>query len=129
MRNEESKLQQSCITWFRLQYPRLAKLLFAVPNGSRRDVVTGAILKREGVVAGVADLILLIPKKGYASLCIEMKYGKNGQSESQKEWQRLAEAAGNRYVVCRSLEEFMKHVNQYLNKSATRSCVNNCSKF
>lgn len=47
MRNEESKLQQSCITWFRLQYPRLAKLLFAVPNGSRRDVVTGAILKRE----------------------------------------------------------------------------------
>lgn len=52
MRNEESKLQQSCITWFRLQYPRLAKLLFAVPNGSRRDVVTGAILKWEGVVAG-----------------------------------------------------------------------------
>ena len=75
MRNEESKLQQSCITWFRLQYPRLAKLLFAVPNGSRRDVVTGAILKREGVVAGVADLI---PMKCYASLCIEIKYGKNG---------------------------------------------------
>ncbi len=117
MRNEESKLQQSCITWFRLQYPRLEKLLFAVPNGSRRDVVTGAILKREGVVAGVADLILLIPKKGYASLCIEMKYGKNGQSDSQKEWQRLAEAAGNKYVVCRSLEEFMRHVNQYLNKT------------
>lgn len=113
MRNEESKLQQSCITWFRLQYPRLAKLLFAVPNGSRRDVVTGAILKREGVVA---DLILLIPKKGYASLCIEMKYGKNGQSDSQKEWQRLAEAAGNKYVVCRSLEEFMREVNLYLRK-------------
>lgn len=114
MRNEESKLQQSCITWFRLQYPRLSKLLFAVPNGSRRDVVTGAILKREGVVAGVADLILLIPKKGYASLCIEMKYGGNGQSESQKEWQRLAEAAGNKYVVCRSLEEFVRVVNWYL---------------
>lgn len=48
MRNEESKLQQSCITWFRLQYPRLEKLLFAIPNGSRRDVVTGAILKRDG---------------------------------------------------------------------------------
>lgn len=117
MRNEESKLQQACITWFRLQYPGLTKLLFAVPNGSRRDVVTGAILKREGVVTGVADLILLIPKKGYASLCIEMKYGKNGQSESQKEWQRLAEAAGNKYVVCRSLEEFVKAVNLYLSKA------------
>lgn len=116
MRNEESKLQQSCIAWFRLQYPKLAKLLFAIPNGSRRDAVTGAILKREGVIPGVADLILLIPKKGYASLCIEMKYGKNGQSDSQKEWQQLAEAAGNKYVVCKSLSEFMKHVNQYLNK-------------
>lgn len=117
MRNEESKLQQSCITWFRLQYPLLSKLLFAVPNGSRRDVVTGATLKREGVVAGVADLILLIPKKGYASLCIEMKYGGNGQSESQKEWQRLAEAAGNKYVLCRSLEEFVRAVRHYLDKT------------
>lgn len=26
MRNEESKLQQSCITWLRLQYPRLAEV-------------------------------------------------------------------------------------------------------
>ncbi len=116
MRNEESKLQQACIAWFRLQYPGLAKLLFAIPNGSRRDAITGAILKREGVISGVADLILLIPKKGYASLCIEMKYGKNGQSNNQKEWQQLAEAAGNKYIVCKSLDEFMRHVNQYLSK-------------
>ena len=68
-------MQRMCVGWFRLQYPAVGKLLFAVPNGSRRDVVTGAILKWEGVVAGVADLI---PKKCYASLCIEIKYGKNG---------------------------------------------------
>lgn len=74
------------------------------------------MLKREGVVSGVADLILLIPKKGYASLCIEMKYGRNGQSDNQKEWQQLAEAAGNKYVVCKSVGEFAKQVNQYLNR-------------
>jgi len=117
MKNEESRLQQACITWFRLQYPKLSKLLFAVPNGSRRDAITGAILKKEGVVSGVADLILLIPKKGYASLCIEMKYGKNGQSESQKEWQTLAERAGNKYVVCKSLKEFIENIDRYVNNN------------
>jgi|WetSurMetagenome_2_1015567.scaffolds.fasta_scaffold32191_5 hypothetical protein len=116
MNNEESRLQQACITWFRLQYPKISKLLFSVPNGSLRDKVTGAILKREGVVSGVSDLILLLPKHGFASLCIEMKAGKNKQSDNQKEWQSLAESAHNKYVVCRSIDEFMIIVNHYLSK-------------
>lgn len=39
-------------------------MLFAVPNGGKRDTKTGARMKYEGAVRGVADLILLIPKKG-----------------------------------------------------------------
>lgn len=89
-------------------------MLFAVPNGELRNIVIAAKLKRQGVVRGVADLILLIPKKGYASLCIEMKTPKGVQSDGQKEWQREAEKYRNRYVVCRSLPEFMKEVNEYL---------------
>lgn len=116
MNNAESRLQQACITWFRLQYSQLSKLLFAIPNGSRRDKITGCILKREGVVPGVSDLILLIPKHGYGSLCIEMKVGKNKQSNNQKKWQILAELAHNKYVVCRSIEEFMKIIKQYFGK-------------
>ena len=127
MKNGESQLQQACVTWFRLQYPKLSKLLFAVPNGGKREQVTVETrrgyrtfspqanrLKEEGVVPGVSDLILLIPKKGYASLCIEMKFGKNSQSDNQKEWQRLSEAAGNKYVVCRTLDEFVNVVKRYL---------------
>lgn len=110
----ESQIQHDCLTWFRLQYPNLALLLFAVPNGGRRDAKTGARMKYEGVVRGVVDLILLIPKKGYASLCIEMKTPKGVQSEEQRKWQREAEKYRNRYVVCRSLPEFMKEVNEYL---------------
>ena len=45
MKNEESRIQQSCIRWFRLQYPEHRLRLFAVPNGGKRDAVTGAILK------------------------------------------------------------------------------------
>lgn len=110
----ESQIQHDCLTWFRLQYPNLALLLFSVPNGGRRDAKTGARMKYEGVVRGVADLILLIPKKGYASLCIEMKTPKGVQSDGQKEWQREAEKYRSKYVVCRSLQEFIYEVNSYL---------------
>jgi len=127
--HEESRLQEACVTWFRLQYPKLALLLFAVPNGGKRThrtiVVNGRVItyspeakqmKKEGVTAGVADLILLKPSGGYASLCIEMKTTEKGseQRESQKAWQKAAEEAGNKYVVCRTLEEFMAVINEYL---------------
>lgn len=113
--DEEHRIQVACVRWFRLKYPHLASRLFAVPNGGRRDGITGARLKEEGVLAGVADLILLVPNADYHALLIEMKTPKGRQSESQKAWQRAV--AGNDdylYVVCRSLEEFMKVVEEYL---------------
>ena len=110
----ETQIQHNCITWFRMQFPTLARLMFAVPNGGKRDAVTGARMKYEGVISGVADLILLIPKKGHASLCIEMKKPKGKQSDSQKEWPREAERYNNKHVVCYSLEEFINEVNTYL---------------
>ena len=116
MRHAESKLQQECVKWFRLQYPCYAKLLFAVPNGGARTRIEAAILKGEGVTAGVADLILLLPRNGYASLCIEMKTDKKGstQSPSQKEWQAMVEANGNKYVVCRCFDQFKREIECYL---------------
>lgn len=114
MRHDESRIQQSCVWWFRHQYAPLSRLLFAVPNGGRRDAVTGAILKAEGVVAGVADLILLFPSSGYHGLCIEMKTRRGQQRDTQKEWQAAVEKAGYKYIVCRSLEQFMGEVRSYL---------------
>ena len=110
----ESRIQHNCLLWFRTQYPALALLMFAVPNGGKRDEATGAKMKYEGALAGVSDIILLVPKKGYASLCIEMKKPGGKQSEKQKEWQRQVEKYRNKYVVCHSLEEFMDEVNGYL---------------
>lgn len=75
-------------------------------------------MKAEGVTAGVSDLILLEPRGGYGALCIEMKTGSKSsrQSESQKEWQKATEAAGNKYVVCRSLDSFMAEVTKYIDQ-------------
>lgn len=113
--DEEHRIQVSCVRWFRMKYPHLSPRLFAVPNGGRRDGITGARLKEEGVLAGVADLILLVPNADYHALLIEMKTPKGRQSESQRAWQRAV--AGNDdylYVVCRSLEEFIREVEEYI---------------
>lgn len=113
--DEEHRIQVSCVRWFRMAHPQLAYRLFAVPNGGRRDGVTGARLKEEGVLAGVADLILLVPNAGYHALLIEMKTPKGRQSESQKAWQLAVAGNGDYlYVVCRGLDEFIREVETYL---------------
>ena len=115
-RHEESNLQRACIRWFRLQYPKFAKVCFAVPNGGWRNRREAGILKAEGVTPGVADVILLTPSGGYASLCLEFKTESKGstQRDSQKEWQAAAEAAGNRYEIIRTFNRFREVVNEYL---------------
>lgn len=114
-RRDEERLQKSCVNWFRLQYPGLSLLLFHPANGERRDAITGAKLKAMGVVPGVADLILLEPRHGYGALCIELKTAKGKLSPNQNDWGDAVTCAGNKYVVVRSLDEFMKVVKQYLN--------------
>lgn len=113
-RHEESQLQRICVKWFRLQYPELAILLFAVPNGGARNKREAGIMKAEGVTAGVADIILLIPSGGYASLCMEFKTEKGWQQETQKLWQQAAERAGNKYAIIRSFDDFRTEVKNYL---------------
>lgn len=51
-RHIESQIQQSCVKWFRLQFPEIGLLLFAVPNGGARNKREAGILKGEGVTAG-----------------------------------------------------------------------------
>ena len=115
--NEEHHIQCACVRWFRYQYPHLHSCLFAVPNGGRRDKTTGAKLKAEGVIAGVSDLILLVQRGGFGGLLIEMKTSKGSQSTEQKTWQKLVEQQGYRYIICRSLDDFMTKIEAYLNEN------------
>lgn len=115
-RHKESNLQKQCVAWFRAQYPAHAPMLFAVPNGGGRSKTEAAIMKGEGVTAGVADLILLEARGGWGSLCIEMKTDEKAskQRPSQKAWQKAAVEAGNRYEVVRTLPEFQALIRKYM---------------
>ena len=96
---------------------QVSKRLFAVPNGGYRDRRTAAKLKYEGVLSGVSDLILLKPNINFHALLIEMKVTEkySRQSSEQKEWQKeLTSLNEYKYVVCRSIDDFMREVNDYL---------------
>ena len=110
----ESQIQKDFVRWFRARYPTIEPLFFAVSNGGARNAWTAKILKDEGVRAGVSDLILLIPKHGYAALLIETKTPDGRQSDSQKEFEKLATKYKYLYKIARSLPEFQKLIMWYI---------------
>lgn len=114
MKTQESDLQIACVQWFRMQYPVYSDVFFAIPNGGKRNVITATILKKEGVLAGVADIFLDVPKKGFHGLRIEMKTPKGTQQNTQKAFQAASEKQGYKYIICRSIEQFMDEINNYL---------------
>ena len=112
----ERQIQIQCVSWFRARYPEASSVFMAIPNGGIRNAWTAKNLRDEGVLSGAPDLLLLIPKKGYASLCIEMKKPGGRVSDSQKAFRTAAEGFLNKYVVCYSFEEFKAAVEDYLGK-------------
>lgn len=136
MNHEESILQQQCVAWFRAQYPQYAMLLIhPINEGSGHSTIDRrrqGIHKAEGAVAGVPDLIffmsaeyrklmpsnrieLIIP---YNGLGVEFKTLKGKQSQEQKDFQKIFEAAGYKYIVIRSFEEFKDEINDYIAHTA-----------
>lgn len=65
------------------KYPEL-KWLFHVPNGGARDLREAGKFKALGLRKGVSDLILLVPRRGYHGLIIEMKHEGTGLSDIAK---------------------------------------------
>ena len=111
-RHIESETQRSCVSWFRYAWPQY--IVAAIPNGGSRNVIEAANLKKEGVLAGFADLVIIAERK---ILFVEMKTRRGKQRDTQKAFQRKVEQLGFKYVVCRSLDEFMITVNGWLGKT------------
>jgi len=114
--HKESELQIQCVRWFAYEYPHLRMLLYHPQNeGTANGRVRGAIAKAEGVVAGVADLILQAPSEdGFSCLAIEMKTPTGRQSPEQKMFELYIKAAYGKYVVIRSFEDFKAIVTEYV---------------
>lgn len=114
-KSPEHDLQTRCVIWFHYRFPHLKPLFFSVPNGGYRNKAEAARLKAEGANAGVSDLILQLPAGKWSSLNIEMKAG-SSQREEQKVYQICVQASGGRYELCRSYEQFVDLVIEYISQ-------------
>lgn len=112
MQHHESKLQSNCVKWFRLQHRD--KLIFAIPNGGKRNIREAQFLKAEGVLPGVADLFIAYPSQSYHGLFVEMKFGKGKQTDAQHNFQLNIEKAGYKYEICNSFDNFVNKITEYL---------------
>lgn len=113
---KEAMEQRVVIEWCRLQehtYPEL-ELIYHVPNGGSRNKIEAANLKRQGVKAGVPDLVLAVPKKGFHGLYIEMKHGNNKPTKAQGIWLNRLSKQGYKCKVCYSATEAIEAIKDYI---------------
>ncbi|HZK84869.1 MAG TPA: VRR-NUC domain-containing protein [Desulfosporosinus sp.] len=117
MKHAESDNQIALFQWTKLaqaKYPELV-LLHAIGNGNARtNVIQGARMKREGVLAGVSDIMLPVSRNGYHGLYIELKVKGNTTSASQKWWIEQTTKQGYLAKVCYGWIEAKEVLEGYL---------------
>ena len=119
----EAGAQEAIFSWcdiMRNTYPEL-KLLHHIPNGGQRNKATAIALKRQGVKAGVPDLMLPVARLVYHGLYIELKKSDhtNKPTKLQKEWLEALEQQGYFTAVCYGYDEAVQTLTEYLESEVT----------
>ena len=105
--SSEHSHQAGFLQWFRTKYP--GTLIFAIPNGGKRDIVTAKKLQMEGVTPGVPDLF--VPE---LRLWIEMKKPGGRLSEAQKSMIEYLEGIGHTVIVAYGARDASMKVLEFL---------------
>lgn len=138
--NEESRSQKALIKWWAHRckdFDIPEQLLFAIPNGMafggkeewqvKTSIIRGKNAKEEGLRPGCPDVMLAVPQDivnvdydrvpvctQYHGLFIEMKTAKGVVKADQTLFHGLLEGRGYCVKVCRSTEEAILEIENYL---------------
>lgn len=114
--DDESGHQEALFSWAAYRTGLMPELqyMYHVPNGGKRDKATAAVLKRQGVKAGVPDIMLPAARAGYHGLYIELKAGENTTTKKQKEWLEYLRQQGYYTAVCYGWQPAAQLIEQYL---------------
>jgi len=107
--------QAKVIAWARANennYPYLW-MLHSSLNGVKMTKAQAGRAIAQGMLSGVPDLFLPVPKNGYHGLFIEMKYGSNKVTENQEKFLQNAANVGYAVSVCYSAQEAIKRIEDY----------------
>lgn len=133
----EHDFQVACFQWLALAKNQFDTPLkgYAVPNAAKRSKRAGGEMKAEGLMPGVPDICIPIPRQCrcvgrlgtacrecegrgfFGALYIEMKVGGNKTTADQDEWIEYLRSVGNRCIVIRDdVQLFIEAVTQYMGK-------------
>lgn len=112
----EEQEQRAVFDWAAYHFTRWPELMLMhhIPNGGYRTAREAAILRGQGVRAGVPDICLPVARHGYHGLYIEMKAKKGTVSRIQEDWLKKLNAQGYKAVVCYGREEAVSTLEEYL---------------
>ena len=110
----ERQHQQAFIRWCRL-HPEL-KSFFHIPNGGYRHPLEAYNLKKDGVLPGVSDLFLPLPRGLFHGLWLEFKAPdrKNRPNALQQAWINLMRERHYEAYVVYNWDEAREKALQYL---------------
>ena len=121
----EAEEQKALFNWAKVAeraWPELA-FMYHVPNGGKRNAKEAAMLKAEGVKAGVPDIVLPVARGGYHGLYVELKRRKSGSlSEDQKKYLGYLTKQGYCAVMCRGWMAAREVIMSYL-KGEKMACM------
>ena len=115
----EHEEQKKLIKWWHMFSSSASipeELLFAIPNGGKRDVITASVLKSEGVRPGTPDLLLALDTYKHAGLFIEMKKVKGGVvSDKQRAFAQIIQSnTSYQHKVCCGFDEASRAIKNYI---------------
>lgn len=116
----EFEHQSALIAWARLHTTRQAlpgiEWLHCSLNGVALSRAQAGKAKAAGMLAGVPDLFLPVPKGGKSGLWIEMKAGRNKPTVEQAGFLEAMRVAGYRAEVCYEWPEARRIITEYLSQ-------------
>lgn len=124
MKRSETTEQIGLINWARAneEYVPELRLLHHIPNEGIRT--NGPVLKAAGMKAGVPDLSLPVPRRGFHGLYIEMKFGKGKTTKAQEEFMALLREQGYKTAVAYGAEQAREVIRHYLARGEGFDLVN-----
>ena len=111
---EESREQARLVAGLRRHWSKFPEdsrpMVFSVPMGGSRNPVEGANLKIKGALAGVSDLIILLPRG--ETIFVEMKAENGVLSKGQQEFLKRTTNLGYSSIVAYSAEDALQQLKE-----------------
>lgn len=119
----EGAEQAALMVEIQVRMPEVFALIYHVPNGGHRHIKVAADLKKQGVRAGIPDLVLPMARGGYFGLYIEFKATPPNDSPVSADQQARIRALndhGYLAIVCRGHFDAMEQLRTYMRLPLTR---------